>query len=128
MIQKETITVSGATGGAGVATATVTAPCAIQGVVLAVYIEYTDTPPAGTVVTIAGASSPAMPILEVTGNTSGWFYPLHPACSSADGSTMSTAETLVGLVIGVFDKIKVTIASANNDDGCVVSIYYEDIR
>ena len=103
MIQREQITVSGATGGAGAATATATTTCALQGVVLGVYLEYVGEPPVGTVITVEGASSPAMPVLEVEGNADGWFFPLHPACSSVDGSTMSTDETLVGLVVGIFD-------------------------
>jgi hypothetical protein len=124
MVRRTTITVTGATGGPGVATANTTSNEAINGVIRAVYLQYTDSPPAGTTdVTVAGATSPALPILTVSNAaTDGWFYPMWQADDAAD----ATDITNQGAPVVVDDQIKVTIAQANNDDGVVATIVYED--
>lgn len=125
-IRRATITVTGATGGAGVATANTTTDEALNGTIRAVYLAYTDSPPAGTTdVTIAGATSPAISILSVSnGATDGWRYPMWQADDAADGSDITNQ----GTPIVMDDRITVTIAQANNDDGVVATILYDDGR
>ena len=78
----------------------------------------------GTVVTIAGAGTPAQEVLEVTGNTSKWFHVMHPASSSVDGAAIANQ----GALVCVFDRLTVTIASANDDDGVVATLLYEVVK
>jgi hypothetical protein len=123
-IRRTTITVTGAAGGAGVATANTTSSVIIAGEIMAVYLQYTDSPPAGTTdVTIAEATtSPAMSILTVTNAaTDGWFFPMAQAVNQSN-----TAITGMGQEIAVNDYIKVTIAQANNSDGVVATIVWDD--
>lgn len=122
-VRRKTITLTGATGGSGSATATTTTDYTIEGVIRAVYVEYTDSPPATTDVTIEGATTPAVPILTLTNaNTSGWFHPMHQA-----DNTAGSAITNQGMPIAIEDRVSVTIAQANNDDGVTVTIVYEGI-
>lgn len=125
MIRRETITVTGAAGGAGVATANTTSTVVINGIIRAIYLAYTGSPPAGTTdVTIVGASSPALAILTVSdAATDGWFYPMWQADDAADGSDITNQ----GTPVVCDDRITVTIAQANNDDGVVATIVYEDL-
>jgi hypothetical protein len=126
MIQRQTITVTDATGGAGVATANTVSTTPISGVIMAVYLEYTDSPPAATAdVTIAeNTNSPAMSVLTVTnGDTDGWRFPMAQADNQA-----GTDITNQGAPIAVNDYLKVTIAQANNDDGVIATIVWDDLR
>jgi hypothetical protein len=120
-IRRTTVTVTGAAGGAGAATANAISTHVVNGLVLAVYVEYTDSPPVTTDVTIVEANnSPAMPILTLTDNaTPGWYQP------------MADAEDISGAAIGnlvqqiaINDYIKATIAQANDGDGCVVTVVW----
>lgn len=122
-INRITVTVTGATGGAGVATANTTSSELVEGTIRGVYLAYTDSPPAGTTdVTIAEAyNSPAAAILTVSNAaTDAWFYPMAQACNQA-----AATITNQGAPIVVKDYLKVTIAQANNDDGVVATIVYE---
>ena len=123
MIRRETITVSGLTGGAGVSTANTTSANILNGIVRAIYLEYTGSPPAGTTdVTIAGANNdPANAILTLTdAATDGWFYPMGAAVNNANA-----AITNQGAAVPVDDYVKVTIAQANDADGVIATILYE---
>lgn len=124
-IRRETITVSGSTGGAGASTANTTSDNVINGTIRAIYLAYTGSPPAATTdVTIAGAglaSSPTVTILTVSNAaTDGWFYPMAQAVNQAN-----TAITNQGTPIVCDDYVKVTIAQANDADGVVATILYE---
>lgn len=127
MIRRETITVTGATGGPGAATANTTSSNIINGTIRAIYLAYTDSPPAGsTDVTVAGAGlatgSVEIAILIVSNAaTDGWFYPMWQADDGADGSDITNQ----GTPIVCDDYVKVTIAQANNGDGVVATILYE---
>ena len=103
-----------AAGGAGVATANATTTTAIVGLIAAVYVDYQDSPPAGTTdVTIAtaGTDAPANTILTLTNAaTDGWFYPRHAEHDNT-GSALATYTP-----VPIHDKVKVTIAQANNND------------
>ena len=105
-VYREPVVVTGATGGAGVATATANSGNVVNGVILAVYLTYVGTPPATTDITITEANnSPAMPVLTATNkNTDGWAF-VNPGRA-------------------VNDYIKVTIAQANDADGVTATIVY----
>lgn len=125
-IQREVITVTGATGGAGVATASAVSTNILIGHIRAVYLEYTDSPPASTcdVTIVENTNSPAMSILTITdAATDGWFYPMAQADNQA-----GTDITNQGTPIPVMDYVKVTIAQVNNDDGVTVTIVWDDGR
>lgn len=115
MIRRETVVVSGAAGGAGSATASANTSNVISGKVCAVYLQYTDSPPAGTTdVSIEEAGqSPALPVLTVTNAaTDGWFYP-----------DVTTVNSDVAPVF-VNDHLTVTIAGANDGDGVTATIVW----
>jgi hypothetical protein len=124
-IQRLKLAVTGAAGGAGVATASATTSRIVTGVIRAVHLAYTDTPPATTDVTIAEASqSPAMSVLTVSNAAAdGWFFPMAQADNQvgADISGMGTP-------IAVSDYLTVTIAQANDADGVVATIVWDDLR
>lgn len=88
---------------------------------MAVYLDYLDSPPGTTDVTVAEATnSPAMPILTVTdAATAGWFQPLAQA-----ESTAGAAFTGQAMGIAVNDYVSVTIAQANDGDGVTATIVY----
>lgn len=118
---RKTITVSGATGGAGAATATAQSD-EINGIITALYLEYTGSPPAGTtdVVLVEANNDPPMAILTVTNAaTDGWFAPVHAAVDVADA-----AATGQGMFVAVADYIDATITGANDADGVIVTIVY----
>jgi hypothetical protein len=124
-IQRTTVTVTPAAGGAGVATLSAVSSQIVDGVILGVHLTYTDSPPSTTDITIAEKNnSPAMPILTVTdANTNGWFPVLAQAVNQA-----AAAITGMGAPIGVSDYVNVTIAQANNGDGVVAVIVWDDGR
>jgi hypothetical protein len=117
----ETIIVTGATGGAGVATANTNSTNVINGTIERIYLEYTDSPPAGTTdVTIATIVTPTVPILTITNAaTDGWFYPMAQAQNQAGADITNQGKPIV-----INDRVKVTIAQANNDDGVTATIVY----
>lgn len=125
-IIRETVAVTGATGGAGAATATANTSKVVEGEIVAVHLEYLDSPPAGsTDVTIEEAGeSPALPVLTVTNAaTDGWFHPQWAADNEAGAGI-----TNHGVPIRVADHLSVTIAQANDGDGVNATIVWDDGR
>ena len=124
-MRKTTITVTGAVGSAGAATASAISDEVVEGFIRAVHIAYTDTPPATADVAIVEANeSPAMPILTVlNANTDGWFFPMAQA-QDPDGVDITNQ----GAPIPVADTVKATLTGANAGDGCVVTIVWEPVR
>lgn len=121
-IQRVTITATPAAGGAGVATATARSTRMIKGLIRAVHLAYLETPPATTDVTVAGATSPAIPILTISNAAAdGWFFPMNQA-----DNTVGTDITGMGSPIAIEDYVDVTIAQANDGDGVTVTIIYEE--
>jgi hypothetical protein len=117
----EKVIVTGTTGGAGASTANNTSVNIVNGHIVAIHLAYAGTPPNTTDVTIATATAPTLPILTVSnGATDGWRYP-----QAATVDTSGTAITGVYADIFVNDKIVVTIAQANDDDGVTATIIYE---
>lgn len=121
-IRRTTITVTGASGGAGTATANAISKEPISGLILAVHLKYTDSPPVGTTdVTVAEANNdPAMPILTITnGATDGWYQPMAGAEDPTGAAYTSAVQQ-----IAVSDYVKVTIAHANDNDGVIATIVW----
>lgn len=112
-----------AAGSAGSATANSTTTTPIFGEVYGVYVQYNDSPPATTDVTIATAGTnsgahPAATILSLTNaNTNGWFYPRIGVQTTAGAAMLYAAGgTAIPGEIPIADFIKVTIAQANAGD------------
>lgn len=104
------------TGGAGTSTNNNTTPLNINGLLAAVYVQYNDTPPATSDVTVVtlgtSPSAPALTLLAVSNAaTSGWFFPRAVEHLNTDGSALTT-HTYMPLA----DKVKVTLAQANDGD------------
>jgi len=119
-----TIEVTGATGGAGVATANATSSEIVNGTIRAIHALGVDSPPATMDITIAGTSTPATPLFTVANVTIGtglWYYPMAQAQLNTDGTDI----TNTGTPIVVNDLVKVTIAQVNNDDGLTVTLLVE---
>jgi hypothetical protein len=113
----------GATG-TGDATVTVISDNKITGTVRDVYLEYLDSPPAGTTdVTIVEAyNDPAQDILAIANAaTDGWSAPMKQAVLNTSGA----AITNQGSPVIVDDYISVTIAQANDADGVKVTLLVE---
>ena len=123
MITRRTISVTGAAGGAGVATANTTTNEKLNGELFAIYLEYLDSPPAGTTdVTIATVASPATTLLTISNAaTNAWFYPMAQAQTNAGASITNQGRAYV-----LDDQVKVTIAQANNGDGVNATLLYRD--
>lgn len=119
-----------AAGSAGSATANATTAVAVRGAVHAVYIEYLDSPPAGTTdVTIAtaGIDHPAQTILSIANAaTSGWWYPRAATHSTAGAAALYAGGGSAVLDrVAIADKVKVTIAQADAADGVNVWLLLE---
>jgi hypothetical protein len=123
-IRRQTITVSGATGGAGVAEASAVGEQVVNGIVRSLHFAYADSPPATTDVTITetGPGQKKTIFTLTDHNSDGWFYPLAQACNQA-----GMAITNQGAPIVMADYPTATIAQANNGDGVVVTIEWEEV-
>lgn len=122
--RRTTITVTGAAGGAGAATANAISGEPIRGTIVAVHLKYTDSPPAATTdVTVAEANNdPAVSVLAITnGATDGWRFP-----AAAVVDQVGAAVTGVVKEIAVSDYLKVTIAQANDNDGVIATIVWRE--
>lgn len=113
-------------GGAGVSTANATSTVPLGGILVALYVKYNDSPPSTTDVTIAtlgtSPSAPALTLLTLTNaNTDGWFYP-----RALIHNTSGTASTTVYDYLPLLDKVKVTIAQANDADSVDVWFLVDD--
>jgi hypothetical protein len=102
----------------------------IAGKVYGVYVDYIDSPPAGTTdVTIAtaGAAHPAVTILALTNAaTDGWWYPRIATHSTTGTAALYASEgTAVSDLIPIADRVKVTIAQANAPDSVDVWLLME---
>ena len=125
-IQRAVANVTGAAGGAGVATAFALTDKPVDGEVIGVHLAYKDSPPAGTtdVSIVEANASPAQTVITVSdAATDGWFYPLASAKDQA-----AAAITNSGRPIRVADTLKVTIAQANDGDGVTATIVFDDLR
>ena len=116
-----------ASGGAGVATSTGYSPV-IRGEVLAVYVDYQGSPPAGTTdFTLSDEQDPAAEsiITLVDAATDVKIYPRR-VTELNDGTDITydgTNEVYEPYV--VHGRLKAVIAGANNDDYCNVTVWFK---
>ena len=110
-----------AVGSAGSATANQTSSIIVKGKVLAIYLEYLGSPPAGTTdatVATAGVSAlPAATLLTITNSaTNAVFYPRVAVHDTAGAGVTYDGTNEIYEPQYIHDKVKVTIAGANADD------------
>lgn len=125
-IRRTVITASPSAGGSGASTATATSDGPVDGEVIAVHLNYLDSPPgASTDVTLVETGvSPAQTILAVTNAaTSAWFYPMAQAKNQAAADI-----TGMGRPIYVSANIVLTIAQADDGDGVTATIVWDDLK
>jgi hypothetical protein len=118
---------SAASGGAGVATGTITSGSQISGRVVGAYVKYLDSPPAGTadvVIETAGVNHPVETILSIANAaTDGWFYPKTASHLNTSGAAIAN-EYQNG--VPVQDAVKVTLAQANDNDYVQVWLFVDN--
>ena len=104
-----------ATGGAGVATANKTGTVPIRGKLLGFQVRYNDSPPATTDVTIevTGGALPTRTLLTLTNLTADGFFPVRAGAITPVNVAITNSFVPLPLID---DKIKVTIAQANDND------------
>lgn len=124
-IKRVTITTDAATGTNGSATASGVSTTPIDGVIMAVYVEYLDSPPNTTDVEIVEAyNSPAMSILTLSNaNTDGWFYPYAATVDQTGQANAASDEP-----IPVSDNVAVNVTGANAGDSVSVTVVWESRR
>ena len=111
-----------AAGGAGVATENADSAIVLQGELLAIYLTYNGSPPAGTtdvIISTAGtAPAPAsVTLLTVTNAaTDAAFYPRIPAQDATGTDVTYDGTNEIYIPFPIFDLVNVKIQGANNDD------------
>jgi hypothetical protein len=122
MIKQIQISALVAAGGSGAATKTAYSDQKANGRIVAVYLDYQDSPPGTTDVTLAPKNFPGTPILyKADYATDAWFYPVVQAVKNTDATTF----TGIAKEIAVNDYLALTIAQANNGDGVIATVLYE---
>lgn len=114
-----------AAGGAGVATNNATGDAYLTGKLYGFYVRYNDSPPAGTTdITIAatGGVMPERTLLTITNAATDGFFPVRLSAVSTAAAAITDSNVYAPLV---GDKIKVTIAQANNADSADVWVVLE---
>lgn len=119
-LRRETVSIT-ATGGAGTSTGTVFTKNVVNGDIVGIYIDYDAAAPATVDVTIIeGTNVPPLPVLTATDlNTDAWFFALHAAKNEA-----GVAITNEGTCLCAYDRLKITIAQANNNQVYLVTILW----
>lgn len=111
------------TGGAGTSTNNQTSTVVLEGLVAAIYVKYNDSPPGATAdVTVAtlgtSPNAPALTLLSITNAaTDGWFFPRAVEHLNSDATALTSHTYLP-----IMDKVKVTLAQANDGDSVDVWI------
>ena len=106
-----------AVGSNGSATSSITTGQMITGRVVAAYVKYNGSPPAGTTTaTIAtnNANYPGQTVLSiVNAATSGWFFPRVAVHSNAGAAVTYDGTRAIYDTQPVNDNLKITISGAN---------------
>lgn len=111
-----------ATGGAGVATANANSAIVLQGELLAIYLTYNGSPPAGTtdvIISTQGTSpAPASATLLTISNaaTDGPFFPRIPAEDAVGTAVTFDGSNEIYIPFPIFDLVNVKIQGANAGD------------
>jgi len=113
-----------AAGGAGVATATGYSP-RIAGEVLAVHLEYGDSPPAGTDFALSDESDPASEsIVSLTdANSDVKIYPRRKVQDSGNTDVTYDGSNEIYEPCVVHGRMEATISQANNGDSVTVTAW-----
>ena len=118
-----------AVGSNGSATASTTPGQLLSGRVLAAYIKYNDSPPAGTcTATIAtnNVNYPGQTILSVVNSaTSGWYFPRVAVHSNAGAAVTYDGTRPIYEPQAISDNVKVTISGVNAADNIDVWLMLE---
>lgn len=129
MIVDYTFDTGGATGGAGVATATSPSKM-VRGKILAVGVTYLLTPPATTniILRTRGEHGPAQTVLSIpNANTNAWFY---PRVSQQDNAGVAKLYAAAGEEVAteyvVADNVELNVAQANDDDSVTVVLLVDE--
>lgn len=109
-----------AAGVAGSATANTNSTIILTGRVLAIYIRYNDSPPAGTtdvIIATAGTNAPANTLLTLTdAATDGWFYVRHKVHDETGAGITYDGTNEVYEAPPICDYVNVKIQGANASD------------
>jgi hypothetical protein len=116
-----------AAGGAGVATATGYSPT-VRGEVLKVHVAYVDSPPAGTTdFTLSDEDDPASEaIISLTDAATDITIAPRRVLEQNDGTDLlyaAAGESVYGPYV-VHGRLEATIAQANNNDSCTVTVWF----
>jgi hypothetical protein len=113
-----------AAGGAGVATATGYSP-PIAGEVLAVYLDYVGSPPAGTDFVLSDENDPASEsIVSLTdANSDVKIYPRRKMQDSGNTDVTFDGSNEIYEPYVVHGRLEATIAQANNGDSVTVTAW-----
>lgn len=119
-----------AVGANGSATSSYTTPQVVTGRVVATYIKYNDSPPAGTTtatIATANATYPGQTVISiVNAATAGWFFPRVAVHSNAGAAVTYDGTRPIYDVQPVSDNLKVTISGANAGDSIDVWLMVEN--
>lgn len=124
VIQRTTVELTNATGGAGVATVSGITDDPVSGFIRAIYLEYIGSPPSTADVFIRESANTAqpMPVLTLSDtNTDGWRYPMAQAVSIDEGNIISNQ----GMLVAVDDYLAVTLSQVNDGDGLTITIVWD---
>lgn len=126
MIDKITWSTGAAVGAAGSATATGYSPH-LSGKVLAVHVDYEDSPPATTDLTLVDESDPAGETIVTLANqaTDVKLYPRRGVQSNANVAMTYDGTRPVAEPYGVHGRLKATLAQANANDSARVTVWLE---
>jgi hypothetical protein len=118
-----------AVGSNGSATSSATTQV-VSGRVLAAYIKYNDSPPAGTTtatIATANVNYPGQTIISiVNAATAGWFFPRVAMHSNAGAAITYDGTRPIYEAQPVSDNLKVTISGANAADNIDVWLMVEN--
>ena len=119
-IERIAFSTGAATGGAGNATATGYSP-RIAGAILAVAVQYLDSPPATSDITLSDEEDPTADAFLSLANatTDRKFYPRKQAAQNTGSAISGVYDAF--LVVG---RIKAVLAQANDGDSVLVTVWY----
>ena len=124
MIDRIQWSTGAAAGGAGVATATAYSPH-VTGEVLAVHVDYVDSPPNTTDFTLTDEADPAAEsIVSLANQATDIKIAPRRIVETNDGTDITYDGTRkVYAPYAVHGRLKAVIAQANNGDSCTVTVW-----
>lgn len=121
-----TVKASPAAGGTGAATVYADSSDLIKGEIMGVYVNYLDSPPGATtdvtIATVGVEGPPVQAILTLSNQATSKM--VYPRVQAQDTAGANIAGAYVPILVA--DRIRVTIAQANDGDGVEVSFYVQE--